>query len=302
MAKQAAVTYFYQSSFTVAVEKTLLIFSYRQTDLPALPQAYRLSERDMQGFNNIVVFVPLDSLDHHDQAIYTWKQSFPITYVVTQEAAARAGEQANVRAVREGDVLSVANVQIAVHGSTDAGVSFMVKTGGIRIFHAGDLNLWHWREDSPLREIARAEEAFYQAVAAIPREKLDICMFPLDPHLGGFYDAGANHLIMALKPSVFFPMHFGARAEIAADYARRMRTPYTAVCALTQPRETALIDFEAQPPLVRTAASERRISQRGTASRQQPVIDLNAYIEDDPFSETDLPVDLPGGQRKKERG
>jgi len=291
MAKQAAVTFFYQSSFTVAIEKTLLVFSYWQTDQPALPDDYYLTERDFQGFNNIVVFVPRDSKEHHDPVIYSWKKSFPITYVVCSDAAHAAPKTSNVRLVKQGDVLSVAGVRVAVHGSSDEGVSFMVHAMGLSIFHAGDLNLWHWREENTLREITQAEELFYRTVADIPKDQLDICMFPVDPNLGGFYDAGANHFIMTFKPRVFFPMHWGNRAEIAQDYARRMRTPHTQVYALTQPRETALIDFGATPLVIRNADSERRASARGRTAREQ-VMNLSAYIPEDPFSETDLPVDI----------
>lgn len=298
MAKQAAVTFFYQSSFTVAIEKTLLVFSYWQTDQPALPSDYYLTERDFQGFNNIVVFVPRDSKEHHDPVIYTWKKSFPITYVVCSDAAHAAPKASNVRLVKQGDVLSVAGVRVAVHGSSDEGVSFMVRAMGLNVFHAGDLNLWHWREENTLREITQAEELFYRTVADIPKDQLDICMFPVDPNLGGFYDAGANHFIMTFKPSVFFPMHWANRAEIALDYARRMRFRQTTVFALTQPRETALIDFSVIPPAVRSAATERGIFARSRGAGSQ-FVELSAYIGDDPFSETDLPVDIPDNKNSK---
>ena len=293
MSKPAAITFFHQSTFTVAIERTLLIFSYRETDLPQLEEAYRLSEKDFMGFQNIVVFVPRNSLVHHDPVIYTWKQSFPITYVISEDARKDAPNRANVRVIDKGGALSVAGVQVKAYGSTDAGISLMVKACGIRIFHAGDLNLWHWREENTLRDIARAEAVFYEKVAKIPKDGVDISFFPLDPNQGGFYDAGANHFIMAVKPSVFFPMHWGSRTEIAEDYARRMHTAHTIVHALTEPRETAVIDFSVKPPMIRDTLAERKFHGRG-ALPQEINVDLNVYISsDDPFSETDLPVDLP---------
>ncbi|MHC1785666.1 MAG: MBL fold metallo-hydrolase [Christensenellales bacterium] len=296
---QAAVTYFCQSGFTVSFQKTLLVFSYPQSSQAALSREYHLGEKDFKGFNNIIVFVPRAALEHNDPAIYGWKKSFPITYVVSSDAQGSVPEGANKRIVRAGDSLSLANVHVSVCGSTDAGVSFMVRGGGLRVFHAGDLNLWHWREESSLQEIAQAEEDYYRVVSQIPKGKLDICMFPLDPNLGGFYDAGANHFIMAMKPAVFFPMHFGQRAEIAEDYARRMHTAHTQIFALTKPRETALIDFAVKPPLVRPAEVQRKFFGRG-AEPQDRSINLNAYISDDPFAETDLPVTLPGGSKPGE--
>lgn len=292
MAKQAAVTFFYQSSFTVAINKTLLVFSYWETDNPALPEVCRLSEKDLQGFNNIVVFIPRNAKEHNDPAVFAFKKSFPISYVVADDARDSVPKGDNIRIVGEGDMISVANVTVGAHGSTDAGVSFMVRADGVRVFHAGDLNLWHWREENTLREITRAEEVFYSTVDRLPKDPIDICMFPVDPNLGGFYAAGANHFIMKVKPTFFFPMHWASRPEIAMDYARRMHTLRTTVHALTQPRETALIDLDSHPPSLRTSAADKRLSYRQRPKRPAPVV-LNAYIHGDPFSETDLPVDLP---------
>lgn len=290
-ARQAAVSYFYQSGFTVAVGKTLLVFSYYEAEEEQLPKAYRLSERDFTGFKNIVVFVPHLSKEHHDPAIYTWKRSFPISYVVAKEAAKGVPEGIKAYLVKEGETFSIADVKVRVCGSTGGGVSFLVQCMGLSVFHAGDLNLWHWREESSLREISRAEEDYYDTVARIPKQELDICMFPVDPNQGGFYDAGANHFIMALRPKVFFPMHFQQRSEIAQDYARRMHTAHTSVYALTHPRETAVIDFQTTPPIVRGLLDQRSPFVKGDALEARNV-DLSAYISDDPFAETDLPVDL----------
>lgn len=287
MAKHALVSYFYQSAFTVSLQKTLLIFSYRQTDVPQMDPSQHLTEKDFQGFNSILVFVPSASVAHHDPVIYKWKQSFPITYIMPQDAAKTAPRAANVRICREGDVFTVGYSEISVFGSTDLGVSFLVKAEGQHIFHAGDLNLWHWREENTLKEISRAENLFYEKVSKIPKDTIDICFFPLDPNQGGFYDAGANHFIIALRPRVFFPMHFGPRGEIANEYARRNISRRTTVFALTHVRESALVDLSGPTPFVRSSiqkSSERRAE--GSS------VNLAAYVHEDPFAQTDLPVQI----------
>ena len=287
MTQQALVSYFFHSAFTVSLQKTLLVFSYRQKDLPQLAESQYLSEKDFQGFNNILVFVPSASAAHHDLVIYTWKQSFPITYIMPPEAAKAAPRTANVRICREGDKFTIGHSEINVFGSTDTGVSYLVTAEGLSTFHAGDLNLWHWREENTLREIARAEALFYEKVAKIPKDVIDLCFFPLDPNQGGFYDAGANHFIMSLRPRVFFPMHFGMRSEIANEYARRVLSRRTVVFALTRVRENALVDLSGSTPLVRSSMSQK--SERGLARSS---VDLGAYIHEDPFAQTDLPVSI----------
>ena len=51
------------------------------------------------------------------------------------------------------------DVYVKAYGSTDIGISFLVKVDGLTIFHAGDLNWWHWKEDS-LEEQLVAESSF----------------------------------------------------------------------------------------------------------------------------------------------
>ncbi len=290
MATQAAVTFFHQSGFTVAVGKTLLIFSYWQEHVP---EELRLNDKDLRGFANIVVFIPNASAEHYDPAIWRFGRGFPITWVAPKEAAEALGEHPGLRLIRKGESVRVSGVEIRAYPTTDTGLAFMVKISGVHIFHAGDLNLWHWREQSTLREITRSEDEFYRIVSQIDEDRIDICMFPVDPNQGGFYDAGANHFIMAKKPRLFFPMHWGARSEIAQDYARRMHTSYTTVHALVRPRQTALIDFTVNPPVVRDSLSERKVLGRSAKPEDTERVSLSAYISDDPFSETDLPVDLP---------
>ncbi len=288
MTEQALVTYFYQSAFTVTLNKTLMVFSYRQTGLSQVAENQRLNDKDFQGFNNILVFVPNASAEHHDTAIYEWKRSFPITYILPQDAARSAPRAANVRVCREGDHFTVGHSEINVYGSTDTGLSYLVSAEGVNVFHAGDLNLWHWREENTLREIGKAEALFYEKVKQIPRDRIHICMFPLDPNLGGLYDAGANHLIMSLRPRVFFPMHFGSRAEIANEYARRGFSRRTVIFALTQVRESALVDLSGTAPLVRSSLPVKMMRGRQRGGQ----VDLSAYGKEDPFAHTDLPVNL----------
>lgn len=287
MNQQALVSYFYQSAFTVSMQKTLLVFSYRQTDLPQVAENQQLSDKDFASFNNILVFVPSASRDHLDMAIFDWKQSFPITYILPEKAAKLAPRAVNVRLVHEGDVFTVGHSEVQVFGSSDEGVSFLVKAEDLSVYHAGDLNLWHWREENTLRDIAKAEALFYEKVGQLPKDKIDLAFFPLDPNQGGLYDAGANHFIMAVRPKVFFPMHFGQRTEIANEYARRSLLRRTVIFALTGVRDSALIDFSTSPALIRS-----NLPQKPSMSSNRRSVNLSAYVHEDPFAQTDLPVSI----------
>ena len=283
--KTAAVTYFHHSGFTVEVVDTLLVFDYWRGEHGELSEKAGLKDQDLEGYKRVLVFVSHDHEDHFDEVIYSWDhQRLPITYIISDDLpAGKRGKR-----VKPGDELSVGDVNIRVFDSTDKGVSFYVTVYGLNVFHAGDLNLWHWREESTLREIAQAENAFYAAVAPLERLPVDVAMFPVDPRMGGFYDAGANYFVMAVKPRLFIPMHWQGKPEVATSYARKGRTKYTEVLALTKPRERAELTFEENELHIHVYSPPRD----PLTGQLVPDVQLNAYSPTDPFSDTDLPVKI----------
>ncbi len=275
---QATVTYLFHSGFLVAVEDTLLVFDYWQGEDESFPLKARITPEDFEPYKRVFVFVSHGHEDHYDPVIHTWdRKKYHITYIISDDLPASLIG----RRMRCGDTASYEGMEIRAYDSTDLGVSYYVELYGVHIFHAGDLNLWHWREESTMRQIKQAEDDFYEACRPLARENIDICMFPLDPRLGGMFDAGINHFIMAVKPRVVIPMHWQRRTEVAINYARRGRTRYTEVLALTKPRERADITLE---------KSELIIHVHTPA---QGLFDLDPeQSRDDPFTDTDLPVEM----------
>ena len=284
MANEATVTYFHHSGFTVAVEDTLLVFDYWRGEHDDLPLNAQLKDQDFAGYKRILVFVSHDHEDHFDEVIYTWDyHTLPITYIVSDDLPiGKRGKR-----VKPGDSLTVGDAEVQVFSSTDKGVSFYVTVHDVHVFHAGDLNLWHWREESTLREIAQAEKDFYQAMAPIERLPMEIAMFPVDPRMGGLYDAGANYFVMAVKPRLFIPMHWQGRPEVAENYARKGRTKYTEVLAMTHPRERAELWFEERELHIHMFTVMPETGNGGDTD-----LKLDAFDANDPFKDTDLPVKL----------
>ena len=286
MAGTATVTYFHHSGFSVAVKDTLLIFDYWRGERNDLPKGAEITDEELKKYRQILVFVTHDHEDHFDDIIYSWDhEHLPITYIVSDDLPiGRRGKR-----MKAGERMKLGEVLVQTFDSTDKGVSFYVTVEGLHIFHAGDLNLWHWREESSIREITQAENAYYEAVRPIERLPMDIAMFPVDPRMGGLFDAGANHFIMAVKPRLFIPMHWQGRPEVALDFARRGRTKYTEILALTKPRERAELAFMENElrihvfNLPKDAFKEKEKEQE---------VKLDAYTANDPFSDTDLPVKI----------
>ena len=111
-------------------------------------------------------------------------------------------------------------ITVRAYGSTDEGVSFYIEAGGLKIFHAGDLNNWHWNEEETMEDAAKNEQAFLDELALIAKDvtSLDAAMFPVDPRLGKDYTRGAEQFLDRIKVNLFIPMHFWQKTKAALAF------------------------------------------------------------------------------------
>lgn len=143
--------------------------------------------------------------------------------------------EANANYLRPGEEAVVNGFSVRAFGSTDEGVSFAVQTeDGTRLFHAGDLNNWHWRDEGGDDYAKQAETQFLAELelvrAGVPSPAL--ACFPVDPRMGSDYFRGAVQFASALRPRLFVPMHFGAAFNPPAAFFKEMQ-PLTTL--FTQP-------------------------------------------------------------------
>ena len=295
MDRKLTVTYYHHSGFSVAMDDILLVFDYWTGEHGELPEDKRITVDFLKQFRQVYVFISHEHPDHLDPVVFTWRSEAPVTYIVSADMP--VGTRG--KRMAPGDSLTLSpEVSVKAFDSTDLGVSFLVDIQGVHVFHAGDLNFWHWREESTVKEIEEADDAFRQAVEPIAREKIDLAFFPVDARQGLMYDAGANYFIMCVKPRLLIPMHFWGRAEIAMEFARRSRCRQTEVMALTRYGEQISLDFtdDGYIDVSLLTPPEVVVSSR-TAPIELPIVELPeprtpAYDPEDPFSDTDLPVDI----------
>jgi len=109
-------------------------------------------------------------------------------------------------------------IEVDAYGSTDLGVSFKITTEKKVVFHAGDLNNWHWKEESTPEEVKEAESYYERELnhVAASTPNLDVAMFPVDPRLGKDYMQGAEEFMKKIPTKLFVPMHF----DVAYDKAK----------------------------------------------------------------------------------
>lgn len=97
---------------------------------------------------------------------------------------------------------------------------FFNRGSGKLIFHAGDLNNWHWKEESTMEESAEYEAAYLHELEILARvtNRFDLVMFPIDPRLGREYMLGAEQFVCRFAVGCFAPMHFHDQYEKAAAF------------------------------------------------------------------------------------
>ena len=118
-----------------------------------------------------------------------------------------------------GDTVESDNLAVTMFGSTDAGGSFLVDTGVHRIFHAGDLNWWHWSGDTP-ENIAEAKALKEKEFAPLTGLSVDIMMFPVDARLEVAREWGALEVLGIMNVKLFIPMHANGPIWMPSDTFR----------------------------------------------------------------------------------
>lgn len=215
------IHHIYHSGFLIETPESILIFDY-----------YKLSEKD-KGKNfikeyidrkekPIYVFVSHSHHDHFNTDILLWETSnSKITYILSNDIEI-FNSKASYIFVKKNDFLTLNDLNIKVFGSTDIGVSFLVTIKNFNIFHAGDLNWWHWKED-PDNDNFNAEKLFKEELDLIRNEKIDLTFFPVDPRQEEFYFLGGKYFIENIHPKYFVPMHFGDNNEIINSFKNKMQ-------------------------------------------------------------------------------
>jgi L-ascorbate metabolism protein UlaG (beta-lactamase superfamily) len=224
------ITFMGHSGFLLEYGTTALVFDY-------IGESGKIAER-LAPFKDVFVFASHSHGDHYVRGVFDWRAHPNITYIlsydITDALAPLDGEAYRVETVSPGTIRELGAVTVKAFESTDLGVSFLVYINGadLNVFHAGDLNLWHWRQESTPREIEAAEAAFDAALAPIIGEKIDAAMFPVDPRMGAMHDLGADIFVFKLHPRIFIPMHFWDRGDVALEYARKPMPRGTTVVPL----------------------------------------------------------------------
>ncbi len=214
------VTFLDNSGFLVETPEVVMVFDYYRD-----PAHNVVKTLEHNPDVPVIFFVSHNHRDHFNTDIFNLGQSHRRLYVLSNDIPTREiHDDMPIDWMSAGDRVEdlPGGVSVRAYGSTDAGVSYAVTLAdGTKIFHAGDLNNWHWDQESTEREIHKAKERFTVIVDRIAEEDphFHIAFFPVDVRQGANCAAGAEQFLTTVKVDNFFPMHFKGDYDKACTFA-----------------------------------------------------------------------------------
>ena len=178
------LTYIYHSGFMLEGVSVILIFDFwRDAD-------NSIVERTLSTTHKRVYFLASHfHQDHFNPEILNLPVPHGEKEVILSRdiyRRRRAGTEGVTAYLRRGESYRDDLITVHAFGSTDSGVSWAVHVEDKDIFHAGDLNNWHWADESTPQEIKKREGDFLAILNDIRKEctAFDLVMFPVDPRFG----------------------------------------------------------------------------------------------------------------------
>lgn len=211
------IHYIYHSCFFLEFEEILLIFDFFK--FPKEKELFCKNIIDNYKNNNkkVIIFSSHSHNDHFNSEIFNWSlNSKNFSYILSDDISnlISKSDTSNIFFMKENEYLNFSNdFDIYSFGSTDLGISFLLKYQNFIFFHAGDLNWWNWGKEDTFEEAIFMENNFKNIILDIKKcsEKIgiiNVAFFPIDPRLEERCFLGAKYFIDKITPNFLIPMHF----------------------------------------------------------------------------------------------
>lgn len=209
------VVYLDHSGFIAETDRSICIFDYYRGKLPVLDPE-----------KEIYIFVSHAHYDHYNPEILSWKEQYPrIWYIVSDDVNIKEkGSHLLLVEPRRDYILN--SMRIHTLKSTDEGVAFLIETENRRIYHAGDLNWWHWEEEGRIFNEMMSRK-YRSEIDKLKGMTIDLAFVPLDHRLGDSFYLGMDYFMRRTDTKCVFPMHMcGTYKVIDRLYELKESEPY----------------------------------------------------------------------------
>ena len=206
----AKVWYLYHSGFAVQTAGHFLVFDYWRDKPGGAGLESGVIEPASITDKDVVVFVSHKHSDHYNRKILQWKDIIPRLRIILSDDIRPPG---GALMIGPGRSLTQPDLTVQTLRSNDEGVAFIVDIDGLRIYHAGDLNWWHW-EGEPDDYNDGMAASYKSQIDQLADKPIDIAFVPVDPRLEEQYAWGIDYLMKTVEVRNAIPMHFGADFSI----------------------------------------------------------------------------------------
>ena len=198
------VTYIGHSGFSVELESHILLFDYYEGTMPEFDPAKKL-----------LVFASHSHPDHFNREILKLADVYPdVEYIFPKDIRiAKKEQRVSEHFMRKRDEITVGDTKVKSLRSTDEGVAFLVRCEDRIIYHAGDLNWWHWEEEGTEYN-QQMKEDYQNALRLMEGEHVDVAFVPVDPRLEDAYYWGIDWYMRHTDTERVYPMHMWGQYEI----------------------------------------------------------------------------------------
>lgn len=231
------VTYIEHSCFLVETTECYLLFDYYcgEVPLPALNPAKPLLLFNSHAHHDHFSKEIFALRDRCPSALFVLSADIPVPAAIQPFTCPmlphehRLIQLTNGRAAVSMAPADAVNAEVSVETlrSNDAGVAFIVRLGGLSLYHAGDLNNWWWDGDVEDQKLA---DIYHEELERIRGRHFATAFIPLDPRLQGWWK-GIEDFMHYADADRIFPMHnFGEKGlpkkflalDCAAGYKNRI--------------------------------------------------------------------------------
>ena len=192
------ITHIKHSGFIVELEHTVLIFD---------------------------CFVTHSHGDHYGPCIWRLREQYKNVHYLLDRNVRVPGAglkthaklpRANVTKVRPHKHYEVGSIRVYTLLSTDQGVAFIVEAENQSVYHAGDLNVWYWEEDSD-KENKWQVSMYQKEISRLAEHDFDVAFVPVDPRLEDHGADAAAYFLKTVKCSRLIPMPLSQASRTAAS-------------------------------------------------------------------------------------
>ena len=213
------VTYLGHSGFLLETNFAYYLFDYIRGELP-----------EFSVGKSLFVFASHSHGDHFDERLFRPELAAGVTRYYLSDDIRKKFRRAqpswmgqhteDIEWVTQGRVYSQHYSTVTTLQSNDLGVAFVVReTNGATIYHAGDLNWWHW-EGEDLAWNRNMEVNYKREISRLQGWQFDAAFIPLDPRLEKAYGYGLQYFLETVGVKHVFPMHFWKDYSVISRYRR----------------------------------------------------------------------------------